>query len=42
MEKTSNEIVDPFHLDQLPRIGFSLDFPEIMGVGNNQISNPRC
>ena len=42
MKETSNDKFDPFHHDQLPNMRFSLDLPQVIGVGDSRISNLGC
>lgn len=35
MEETSNGKVDPSHHDQLPKMRFTLDLSQVMGVGHS-------
>ena len=42
MEEISNGMVDHFHHDQLLKIQFLPNLPQVMGVGDSQISSPRC
>ena len=42
MEETSNIAVDPSHHDQLPKMQFSLDLPQVMEVADSRISSLGC
>ena len=42
MEEISNDIVDFSHHDQLRKMRFSPDLPQVMGTNDSRISNQGC